>query len=74
MTKLQTKFIIYKDKKYVKKFVKIYTRGDPRVRARKLFKTICFLKIIYLVLKVSSYQADHDSVKIISQKLILFDL
>ena len=27
-----------------------------------------------LVLKVSSYQADHDSVKVISQKLILFDL
>ena len=29
---------------------------------------------INLVLKVSSYQADHDSVKIISQKLTLFDL
>ena len=57
-----------------KKFVKMYTRGDPCVRARKLFLTICLLKIIYLALKVSSYQADHDSVKIISQKLILFDL
>ena len=32
------------------------------------------LNIVNLELKISSYQADHDSVKIISKKLILFDL
>ena len=38
------------------------------------FTNFVSLNIINLELKVSSYQADHYSVKIISKKLILFDL
>ena len=33
-----------KTQNLLKNLYKIYTRGDPCVRARKLFKTICLLK------------------------------